>query len=947
MNAVPLSNICARGKNIYISNSSFEYRMVLRQLTKEESKVRIKELVDEYTTKIKDREHSLDERNTERFIERILQILNWDIDNFDQVLRRDSVKVEDRTKIPDYVLYINGEKKVVVEAKAFSESLDNPKYIKQALEYGYYKQVRACILTNGKEIRVYDPFILSKSSEGKLLFSVHINQYENLFDQRLWFLSYNEIKENTILAKFASKGEVKKPVSEEVIDNIIKGRKFLIDSILHLNKIDDFKVAREHAHKIINRFLFIRVAEDRRFFKEFDHGRILEDRVNIFKKRISQKIKPLMNEIKELFMEINDVYNGELFKPHPCEELKIDSESLEKVIYLMYYIKHENGEEDQVDFSKLDADVLGGIYEKFLGTIIHETKRGKLVEKVDSGVRKEMGQYYTPQYIVDFIIQNTINLYLEENPDKLFSIKIIDPACGSGAFLIKAFDAVYSKYRDFNKQQESKRKTNNLSWFIDDKSVARINEVILHKHIHGVDLDPEAVELAKINLWLRTIQEEMKLNELNKNIKQGNSLISDKIIDPKNAFEWDKEFPYKFDIVIGNPPWISIKGKHKSIDISEEELNYYFKTYDCDTYRPNMYEIFIIKGLSLISENGLFSFIVPDRICYNEQFKELRRKILENYTIRKLWFKPKFPGIIGDTVVFIIQNRKPNNNTVEIAEYPHPEFYKIPQKTYSLNSGSALFFVKKETLSIFERIRSKSDVKNLTDLFQSKVGFIASPGSLTHDQEKQSQIHVLKGENINHFSKSKKWWFNFEKRNLIGGTQDVEKLGKKYKVLLRKTGIDLIATYDDSGIFPEQSLYFVYTEEDKNKEDLIFLTGLLNSTLMNVYYRNFAITNRDATPQLKKVDLDKFPIVIPSQETRAKINSIVLELMKLQKPYLSICVKVANSDTSKKGYYDLFEEKTKMEVDIDKFELKLNELIYKLYGLNNKEDIKIIEDSLN
>ncbi|HII68904.1 TPA: hypothetical protein HA270_03445, partial [Candidatus Woesearchaeota archaeon] len=116
--------------------------MVLRQLTKEESKVRIKELVDEYTTKIKDREHSLDERNTERFIERILQILNWDIDNFDQVLRRDSVKVEDRTKIPDYVLYINGEKKVVVEAKAFSESLDNPKYIKQALEYGYYKQVR-------------------------------------------------------------------------------------------------------------------------------------------------------------------------------------------------------------------------------------------------------------------------------------------------------------------------------------------------------------------------------------------------------------------------------------------------------------------------------------------------------------------------------------------------------------------------------------------------------------------------------------------------------------------------------------------------------------------------------------------------------------------------------------------------------------------------------------
>src|SRR3989338_11426249 len=228
-------------------------------------------------------------------------------------------------------------------------------------------------------------------------------------------------------------------------------------------------------------------------------------------------------------------------------------------------------------------------------------------------------------------------------------------------------------------------------------------------------------------------------------------------------------------IVIGNPPWISIKGKHKSIDISEEELNYYFKTYDCDTYRPNMYEIFIIKGLSLISENGFFSFIVPDRLCYNEQFKELRKKILENYTIKKLWFKPKFPGIIGDTIVFVIQNKKPEDNTIEIAEYPDSDFYKIPQKRFSLTSDYTWFCVKKEILSIFERITTNIKTKNLSDLFKSKVGFIAKPGSLTENQEKQNQICVLKGKNINQFSKSKTWWFNFEKRNLIGGTQDTEK----------------------------------------------------------------------------------------------------------------------------------------------------------------------------
>ena len=237
--------------------------MVFRVLTKEEAKEKIKDLVKEYNSRIKDRESSLDERNTERFVERILEILNWDIDDFDKVLRRDAMKVEEKRKIPDYVLYTNGEKKVVVEVKAFGESLDNPQYIKQALDYGYYKQVRVCVLTNGKEIKVYDPYLLTKNYEGKLLFSIHINQYESLFEQRLWFLSENEVKNNTILAKFATKGEVKKPVGDEVIDNIIVGRKLLVDSIMQLNKIGNFNLARDYANKIINRFLFIRVAEDR------------------------------------------------------------------------------------------------------------------------------------------------------------------------------------------------------------------------------------------------------------------------------------------------------------------------------------------------------------------------------------------------------------------------------------------------------------------------------------------------------------------------------------------------------------------------------------------------------------------------------------------------------------------------------------------------------------
>jgi len=265
--------------------------------------------------------------------------------------------------------------------------------------------------------------------------------------------------------------------------------------------------------------------------------------------------------------------------------------------------------------------------------------------------------------------------------------------------------------------------------------------------------------------------------------------------------------------------------------------------------------------------------------------------------------------------------------------------YKIPQDTYLNSSDFSWFYVKKDLFEIFNRLRKQKGIIQLFEFSNIKTtsGCGAKSHLITDEKTNERQIQILKGESINKYITLKKMWFNFEKRNLSGRTTNQEVLGKKYKVLLRKTGIDLIATFDDSGIFPEQSLYFIYTEEDKNKEDLVFLTGLLNSKLMNTYYRNFAITNRDATPQLKKVDLDKFPIIIPSQKTKDKINSIVLGLMKLKKPYQSISSKIANLGSSKKGYYDIVEEKTKMKADMDKFELKLNELVYELYGITNKE----------
>ena len=904
--------------------------MVFIKSTKEQSKLKIKELIEDYNKNIKIRESSLDERNTERFIERILTILNWDIDNFDQVVRRDAVKVEDKRKIPDYVLYVGGEKKIVIEAKAFGESLDNPQYIKQA-----------------------DPYILSKSSEGKLLFTININQYEQLFEQRLWFLSYDEIKENTILAKFATKGEVKKPVSEEVIDNIISGRKLLIDSILQLNKINDFNIAREHAHKIINRFIFIRVAEDRGFFKEFNHGRILEDRVQIFKKRISQKIKPLMNEIKELFMEINEVYNGELFKPHPCEELKIDSSVLEKVIYLMYFIKHENGEEDQVDFSKLDADVLGSIYEKFLGTIIHETKSGKLVEKVDNDVRKEMGQYYTPQYIVDFIVQNTINSYIKETPEKLLSIKVVDPACGSGAFLIKAFDSLYNQYLEFNEQQESKRKkTNDLSSFINDKSVARINEVILHKHIHGVDLDAEAVELAKINLWLRTIQEEMKLNELNKNIKQGNSLVSDKTIDPRNAFDWDKEFPFKFDVVIGNPPYMLLQPENTPSDI----LNYFKQNYVVAQYKIDTYHLFFQMGISLLNEGGYFGFITPNTYLMNIYLSNLRKYILDTCKIIKLVIIPKevFEDASVDASIVILQRegnkekREKNNiQVIKMQDFTKNIYTDVSIQQKSFQDADNLVFnvnISSEQDDILKKVKKES--VPLGDICRVSFG-LQTKDKNTYVKDRPQNNNwkpCIDGGNIYPYLITfKDQYFLHDLKIKAGGCWDESTHNVPKKIVIRQIGATPIAAIDTNKYYSLNTVYNITGLGEEYSYE--YILGLLNSKLIKFFWKKNFSDSKILFPKIKKAYLDKLPIKKATPFEKERINSIVLDLMKLQKPLLLVASKIAKSDASKKGYYDLVEEKTKIKQEIDKLEFNLNALVYRLYGLNQKE-IEIIEESL-
>jgi hypothetical protein len=466
---------------------------------------------------------------------------------------------------------------------------------------------------------------------------------------------------------------------------------------------------------------------------------------------------------------------------------------------------------------------------------------------------------------------------------------------------------------------------------------------ILLNNIFGVDLDKQAVEVARLNLLIRSLSGQYHLPPLKNNIKQGNSLISGTEEElknyfgddwkNKNGFNWEEEFKDimkngGFDVVIGNPPWVSLTGKHKSLEFSEAEMKYLFENNRFNTYSPNLYEAFIWRALNLLNVNGLFSFIVPDRLASNQQFIKLREYILQNFTILNLMFRFPFPGVIADTMVFVIKKRKPQkDDIIEILDFPNHKTTKIPQNKFLASADFQLFFIDSRFAKIFNKIFGKGNVKRLDEIVKITSG-CGAKSELLHDKRlTRKEIKVLKGENIVRYASKNHFWFEFIQDNLSGRTRDEDKLGVKKKVLLRKTGGDIIATFDDSGIYPEQSLYFLY---DADKDTLVYLLAILNSRLINTYYQNFAVTNRNTTPQLKNVDLDQFPIVYPAPDkTRIALIALADKMLKLSKELLEI----SDYETDKKE---------KLEKEIKNIDNKIDNLVYQLYGLT-PEEIAVVE----
>ncbi len=590
--------------------SSWEY---LPKEVRSKLKSELTDILDKYNlVAAEGNEKDFNEEDVKvKFINPFLEVLGWDVRGLDEV------KYEQRTLSGrvDFGLRTEPSSKpiIFIEIKKFQENLDGYRiskgrkrtYAEITIDYAWQMKVDWCVLTNFKELRLYYTHV-SKPKEG-LIYKLKCDTFTTEGSlSRIWDLSKGRISKG-VLDTYERK-RTREDVTTEVVNDLYKARKKLTGNINKNNNIAKEEL-RESVQRILDRLVVIRVAEDRGIITP----ETLLKRVTTWKETaIDKSISTLMRDLKNIFRDFDSVYNSKLFEEHKSENLRINNEVIEEVISVLY----------NYNFDLINADVLGSIYEDYIGHILKEKEKDLDVIE-DYLTRKEGGIYYTPTYIVNYIVKNTLGRILTsiETPEEVSGIKVLDPACGSGSFLIKAFDHLNSFYLEYNRKKIKEAKSvRSLAGY--GHMVGDVHRRILRENLYGVDVDEQAAVIASVNLMLKAIQSGERLPIiLGENIKVGNSLIDGKkeelkgyFKDPtsKKPFNWQEQFPEiftngGFDVVIGNPPYI------RAHFLPNDDKKYFNDHFSSAHKQYDIFVLFIERAINLLKKNGYFSFIVSNK----------------------------------------------------------------------------------------------------------------------------------------------------------------------------------------------------------------------------------------------------------------------------------------------------------------------------------------------
>jgi len=631
----------------------------------------------------------------------------------------------------------------------------------------------------------------------------------------------------------------------------------------------------------------------------------------------------------------------------------------------------------------LPADILGQTYEQFLGKVIRLTPSHRAVVEDKPEVKKAGGVYYTPTYIVDYIVSHTVGKLLEgKTPRQAAKLTICDPACGSGSFLLGAYqyllDWHLKWYAENTPEKWAKGRDPKIYQVLKGEWRLTTNEKkrILLNNIYGVDIDQQAVEVTKLSLLLKVLENETQdtlgrqmsmfheraLPDLATNIKCGNSLIGPDFYDQQdlglmdeeeryriNVFDWQAEFPDifagktpGFDAVIGNPPYLNVS--------EEAQLNYLRTRYSIVEGRVDLFEAFIERASKITKVNGFFAYIVPSPVLTNQFSRKIRKLLLQkNILDRIITFAfPVFADPTVHTCIYIALRSKPNRNQqvkiwagIESPEELHsPCSYPITQNDLGYGEGQAInVFLSPSHRALLTRlaentkpfgdlcfvrqcIKTGNDDKYVCESTKS-LGSPWRPSLRGRDMGRyqivQPHVWVMYG--------------NWLARNWAN--QDFY---DRPKILVRETGNRITATLDEDHRFVLSSLYAVYPKAKHSKANLKFLLGILNSLLINNLATVFALNaTRGAFTKFRTNQLATLPIrVIDAQNTSEKAQYD--HMVDLVERMLSLHKQLAAARTG--------QDNTMIQRQITATDRQIDRLVYELYDLT-KEEVAIVEEPTN
>ena len=809
-------------------------------------------------------------------------------------------------------------------------------------------------------------------------------------------------------------------ITKKLYADYSKFREVIYNNLIKNNPDIDKLLLFKKTQKLLDRFLFIFFAEDRLLLPPNSINEIVGQWITL-KDELDEYV-PLYDRFKKFFGYLNTgfkskkyeifAYNGGLFAPDEIlDHINIDDNILhEHTVKLSAY-----------DFdTDVDVNILGHIFEHSLGEI--ENVQAQIIgEKVDNQKtkRKKDGIFYTPKYITKYIVENTVGKLciekrkeldiideeyakgrknrkkdtikslddkLNDYRDWLLTITILDPACGSGAFLNQALEFLIEEHK---KIDQLRAQLLGGSIIFSD-----ITTDILENNIFGVDLNEESVEIAKLSLWLRTAQKGRKLNTLSNNIKCGNSLIDDPEVAGDKAFVWQNEFPeiFKnggFDVVIGNPPYVDNRGFNKST------LNYLFNKYTnsfqksgTDKYKTtklNLIAPFIELNDKILRFKGVVSYIFHKNIFKTNGYTAIRKYILEHYYIELLtdWGAGQFLDVVAETATFTLKKLKEPNQNI------HVEFFNLSKSLKSNYQNQLTFLENYEYIFSIYASQNDRQILKKVDIIKTTMSDIVNinNGIVTGNDKKflftkcidKYYKNAIRGRQVHRYGKLIPHEYIYYVKDKLLRARNEEIFLKEEKLIMQMININFVIAYDSEQFYNLGTTYAI-TIKDNIDFNLKSLLGILNSKLIGFYYKKKFTNDSSLTNAISTQNLNTIPIIENISDSFLEIVNIMLDKNKYLHNKSTRFIKRLQenfelSKISKKlgNFYDfdfktfvgeLNKQKIKLSLlqqdeweeyfnayktdinqlqsEIEKTDKEIDQMVYELYGLT-AEEIKIVE----